>query len=262
MLGVIRGQSKASLKILGGLVVFGGLAFYVCVQVKEHDRRAAGEVGVSAERSAPTVAPEPPATAFAPMPAVTTDAASTTLALADAGAAETLDRFAQREAIEAALAQKDVSALPALEQTDLAADGYVAASAIDAVGKLAAIAPEPAKGDAVRTLARWLDQESKRKTNDAAGNVAILVESLADTKSKDAIAPLAAALDAADYPLSVQTSMVQSLDGLDARTAEPSVARFLARVQAMKPADDLERELTKEAATIAQAVLAKWHAGP
>jgi hypothetical protein len=141
---------------------------------------------------------------------------------------------------------------------DLTKDGHVAAAAIDAVGKLAADAPEPAKKEAVRQLADWLRQESKRGTNDAKGNVSILVDSLADTGSDEAIEPLVEALDSASYPLHIETRIVQSLERLDAKSAAPSVERFAARVGKLTPADDMEKALAKEAIDEANAALAKW----
>lgn len=168
------------------------------------------------------------------------------------------DPFVQREAIEASLARKDVGALPAIEALDLTKNGYVAAAAIDAVGKLGAMAPEPARREAVRTLDRWLKQESKRKANDSIGNVSIAVDALSDTRSSDAIAPLVEALDSATQPIHIETKIVAALVSLDARTAAPSVERFAARVRARESHDDLERELAKEALSAAETALAKW----
>lgn len=163
-----------------------------------------------------------------------------------------------REGIESAVMAKDVSALPSIERVDLTKDGHVAAAAIDAVGKLAADAPEPAQKEAVRQLADWLRQESKRTTNDAKGNVSILVDSLADTGSDEAIKPLVEALDSASYPLHIETRIVQSLERLDAKSAAPSVERFAARVGKLTPTDEMDKALAKEAIDEANAALAKW----
>ncbi|MGZ3478259.1 MAG: hypothetical protein ACXVCJ_27425 [Polyangiales bacterium] len=196
-----------------------------------------------------TNAPPPPM----PVAAAATDAASPT-----ASATEKTADALSREGIEAAVMAKDPSALPSIEKVDLTKDGHVAAAAIDAVGKLAAMAPEPAKKEAVRTLADWLRQESKRGTNDAKGNVSILVDSLADTGSDEAIKPLVDALDSASYPLHIETRIVQSLERLDAKSAAPSVERFAARVGKLAPTDEMEKALAKEAVDEANAALAKW----
>lgn len=174
-----------------------------------------------------------------------TTAAASPVVVAAPPAAPAYDPFAHREEIEAAIARGDVSVLPALQQIDLTRDGYVAAAAIDGVGKLAALAPEKEKREAVRTLDKWLQQESKRKTSDARGNVSILVDALEDTKSPDAIAPLVAALDTATHPLHIETRMVQALKALGSQT--PAIQRFAARVAAMQPLDDFEKALVAEA---------------
>jgi hypothetical protein len=202
----------------------------------------------------PSVVPTVVAQAPQPVPVV----ASAPTVIAPASASEKPSDELSREGIEAAIMAKDPSALPAIEKVDLTKDAHVAAAAIDAVGKLAATAPEPAKKEAVRTLSDWLRQESKRETNDAKGNVSILVDSLADTGSDEAIKPLVDALDSARYPLHIETRIVQSLERLDAKTAAPSVERFAARVSKLAPIDEMEKALAKEAIDEANAALAKW----
>jgi hypothetical protein len=256
-------NNRGALYALGALFVILVLALVVYPRGERRTSTPPSQTGGPSETSVAItpVSATPSGDPVMPMMPTTPNVDGAASAAGDADP-DAFDRFAAREAIEQALESKDVGALPAIERTDLTRDGYVAASAIDAVGKLAAIAPEPAKKQAVETLGRWLEQESKRKTPDATGNVSILVESLADTKSKDAIAPLVAALDAGTYPLEVQTTIVTSLDALDARSESASVERFVARVEKMAPADDLQRELAKEAVAAAKALLAKWHGAP
>ncbi len=195
---------------------------------------AAANAAEVASTTAATTVPAPPPTA--------TTVATTT---ATPAPAPSYDPFAHRAEIEASIARGDVNALPALQQIDLARDGYVAAAAIDAVGKLAALAPEKEKRAAVATLARWLQEESKGKTSAAKGNVSILVDALEDTKSKDAAPPLIAMLDSATQPLHIETRIVQALRALDVQS--PAIARFAARVSAMQPQDEFEKALVKEA---------------
>jgi hypothetical protein len=196
---------------------------------------------------APTTAVPDPVMAPAPtVPAPLASAAPAPLAN---------DPFARRDEIEAAAARGDVSALPELLKTDLAENGYVAAAAIDAVGKLAALAPEKEKREAVRTLGNWLQQESKRK---ALGNVSIVVDALQDTKSDAAIAPLVAALDSAAQPLHIETRIVEALTSLNATTAVGSVERWVGRLKALNPQDDFEKELAAEALVAADTALKKW----
>jgi hypothetical protein len=221
----------------------------------------------SPEKRAPVVASSEPAVATtnaAPSVTTVTMATATSSATAAPSVAPTAsassDPFAEREAIVAAVERKDVSMLPTLAKTDLAKNGYVAAAAIDAVGKLAAIAPEPARHDAVETLKRWLKDETARgKTaNDAIGNTSLIVDALKTSGSPEAAAPLIAALDAGDQPLHIETRIVQTLDAMDAKSAAPVVEKFATRVKSLTPHEELERELQKEALEAADAALAKW----
>ena len=169
------------------------------------------------------------------------------------------DPFVRRAAIERAVLQGDTSVLARLQAVDLSVNGYEAAAAIDGVGKLAALLPEPERKGPVATLARWLAQETRRDAPGAMGNALTIIESLGDTKSKDAVAPLVQALDSEKLPLNVETTIVQVLTDLDAREAAASVGRFKDRISKRTGQDDLERALLTEAAQAAQAALSKWH---
>ncbi|MBI2388828.1 MAG: hypothetical protein HYV09_04345 [Deltaproteobacteria bacterium] len=214
----------------------------------------------SATPSAPT-APVETAIAVVAAPSVAAVAAPSiaagTAVSAAAGDAQ-YEPFKHREQIEAAVARGDLSALPELQKIDLTQNGYVAAAAIDGVGKLAALAPEKEKRAAVATLDRWLKQESKRNAPDARGNVSILVDALESTKSDAAIAPLVAALDAATHPIFVETRIVEALTALNATSAVASVERFAARTRAMQPTDEFEKSLVAEALAAADAALKAW----
>lgn len=202
----------------------------------------AAEVAEATTPVVTTALPGAPPAAAAP----TTTTPTTTTAAPVAS----YDPFAHREEIEAIVARGDVSALPELQEIDLTKDGYVAAAAIDAVGKLAALAPEKEKREAIGTLGKWLQQEGKGKTAAAKGNVSILVDALEETKSKDAAAPLIAMLDGATQPLHIETRIVQALNALGVKS--PAIARFAARVSAMQPQDEFEKALVQEALEAAQ----------
>lgn len=223
----------------------------------------------------PTAAPSvtAPATVSAPIvtPSTTVAVSASTAPKAPAGAdggalvvaLASTDPFVRRKAIDDAVAAKDVGALAELYRVDLAANGYVAAAAIDGVGKLAALLPMAERKEAIRTLDRWLRAESVRDAKEAVGNASIAVDALGETKSKDAVPPLMDALDGGKLPLHVQTRIVQVLDTLDDPRAAPSVQRFLARVEVeakklTDASDALERELLTEAKAAADAVLARW----
>ena len=167
------------------------------------------------------------------------------------------DANERREAIGRAVEQGEVHALPRLYKVDLAVDGYEAAAAIGGVGKLSALLPVGERVDAVRTLARWLGQESRRQAPGALGNAVLAIEALGETKSPAAAQPLIEALDGAQLPLHVETRIVQALGDLDAREAAPAVRRFVDRVGRRTPTDDFEKQLCAEALVEAGAVLKK-----
>ncbi len=252
-------------------ILLGALLFFTGGEKATSQSAAAVASSVSSAKAVPEP-PRPAVTSTAgllPLPldntgtkptAVSASASPSTDAapLSFAEAMQASDPFVRRAAIEAALAKRDVTALPRILQVDLTQNGYEAAAAIDATGKLAAMAPEPAKRAAVKTLGKWLKQESARTSNDAKGNVPIAVEALGDTKSSDAIAPLVEMLDSASQPLNVETLIVDQLQTLNARSATASVERFVVRVRAKQPQDQLERDLIDEALAAANAALAKW----
>lgn len=198
----------------------------------------------NAATSTPAPSATPSVIAIAP---AASPAAIPTVAKSALLPAATYDPFAHRAEIDAALARGDVGALASLQQIDLTRDGYVAAAAIDAVGKLAALAPEKEKREAVATLAKWLRDETVRKTADAAGNVSIAVDALENTKSDAAIAPLVAALDRAELPLHVETRIVEALTTLRATTSVASIDRFAVRAAARSSSDDFDKALVTEA---------------
>ncbi len=221
---------------------------------------AAPSVTTPAIASSPTVTPPTTVAVIAstaPLAPASAHSGALVVALAST------DPFVRRKAIDDAVAAKDVGALAELYRVDLAANGYVAAAAIDGVGKLAALLPMAERKEAIRTLDRWLRAESVRDAKEAVGNASIAVDALGETKSKDAVTPLMDALDGGKLPLHVQTRIVQVLDTLDDPRAAPSVQRFLVRVEAeakklTDASDALERELLTEAKAAADAVLARW----
>lgn len=254
-------EPSRSVLVAGGVVVAALAIFYFAWP---SDRAATAPPPPASTPIVPAATPSAAPSVQAPTATVASASASSAPIVGDAAegtldeAMKSNDPFVRRTAIEAALARKDVSALPTIARVDLTENGYVAASAIDATGKLAALAPDAEKRDAVRTLKGWLEQESKRKSRDAMGNTSILVDSLADTQSPEAIAPLVAALDSATLPLHIETRIVEALAALNAKQAAPSVEKFVARVTALKPGDEMAQALAKEALETANATLAKW----
>lgn len=215
----------------------------------------AAEAAPTPTQTTAPVVPLPP-----PPPAATVTATATTAPLTAPPDEEVPPAFAaKREEIEAIAARGDVSKLPELLKTDITDNGYVAAATIDAVGKLAALAPEKEKKEAVGQLGKWLKSETKRKAPESMGNVSIIVDAMQDSKSDAAIAPLVEALDSAQQPLHIETRIVEALSSLNATSAVPSIERFAGRVRALQPQDEFQKELAAEALVAADAAVKKLH---
>jgi hypothetical protein len=221
-------------RVLLGVVASGAA---VVLSIAMLPSRAATPIAAPIATVAPTAVTAQPTTTttIAPKPTV----ASTPVPY---------DRFAHREQIENA-------DLAALQAVDITKDGYVAASAIARLGKLAAAAPIKEQRDAIRTLDLWLRQESKRGAQESIGNVSIIVDALEETKSNEAIAPLVSALDSMTLPLHIETRIVEALTTLQAKSAVSSIERFKKRVAGTTPGDDFEKELTAEAMATADNAL-------
>lgn len=262
--------------VIGSLIVAAVALVLLLVVTRNTDSRTArvataDSATTTAATSQLSVAP-PPVTSAAPNVVATGNDGPVALAApsssVSAAPGESLadaikdpDPLAARDAIAAAVARKDVSALKTLATVDLSKNGYVAAAAISGTGKLAAVASDADKHAAVKTLERWLKDETARgKTaNDAIANTSIVIDALHDSGSSEAIAPLVAALDSGNEPLHLETRIVQTLDAMDARSAAPSIEKFAERLRGTPPpSDDLDKALLKEALEAAEATLAKW----
>lgn len=220
-----------------------GAALVLSIAALPSEPSPALAAGVSQRSAEPTATTATTAIPVAPTATTTTTATPTATAP---------DRFATRDAIEA------TTDLKALQQVDITKDGYVAAAAIARIGKLASTASTGDQRDAIRTLDRWLRDESKRNAPEATGNVSIIVDALEETKSSDAIAPLVSALDSHTLPLHIETRIVQALTTLNAKSAAPSVERFAKRVEALTPSDEFEKALASEASSAASSALSQW----
>ncbi|MEZ4261864.1 MAG: hypothetical protein R3B36_22475 [Polyangiaceae bacterium] len=185
------------------------------------------------------LAPEPP-TARVEVAAEAPESLADTLRAGDTGASIA--------AIEAAAERGDVGALRDLERIDPDRDPYVTSVAVRAIAHIAAAAPSVERDGAARTLGRWLGDASRKQDAASRGHASLLVDALADTGSRDAVAPLAALLDRADVPLHVRVRAVESLSALGDARGRPAVERFSAALAALEPSDDaLDQELREEA---------------
>jgi HEAT repeat protein len=163
-------------------------------------------------------------------------------------------------AIEAMVRDGDVAQLPKLCDAVLANEPETAPAIIHAVASLAVQGSESDRALAGKTLARWLGEERKRGTRDAAGNVVNLVEALGDLGGDEAVTSLIDVLDR-EEDLALQTTAAERLATLGDARALPAVTRFGERLsRSPEPSDAFDKELRAEAvrtATDAKARLKK-----
>lgn len=164
-------------------------------------------------------------------------------------------------AIESMVRDGDVARLPALTSSELAKEPEVAPAIIHAVASLAVQGTDADRALAGKTLARWLREEQKRDTRDAAGNVVNIVEALGDLGGDEAVTSLIDVLDH-EEDLALQATAADRLATLGDARALPAVLRWDARLaRTAEPGDPFERELRAEAMKTAEGAKERLSAG-
>ena len=79
----------------------------------------------------------------------------------------------------------------------------------------------------------------------------MLVDALGDLGGADSAQALASALDQGSLPLHVRTLAVQRLAQLGDPSANDAIARFGARIAALRPAEGIDESLREEALAVA-----------
>lgn len=163
------------------------------------------------------------------------------------------------DAVEDAVRDGQLAALPALAAIDLRREPEAAPTIIHGVANLGVQGDKEDRRLATHTLSRWLRDESQRafaattsgsdEARDAVGNVPNLIDALGEVGGHEAVDTLIDALDSGRLDLSVETLTVQKLGDLQDRRATPAIERFGERVRIARPTarDDFERQLHDEA---------------
>lgn len=140
-----------------------------------------------------------------------------------------------------------VEALPRLLELDPDADPALTPTLIGTIGRLARDAEPAQRTAAVVRLGAWLAAQSEREGEAARGNVAVIVDTLAQLRAPEAGDVLSTALDGGKLPVHVATVAVQGLMHLGAPSARAAVLRFRQRLEAAPASTRFERELHDEA---------------
>jgi hypothetical protein len=167
-------------------------------------------------------------------------------ALAEAFSSDDLGRHMR--AIASAASQGGAAELAVLMRQSLPALPHEAPALIAAV---ADIAERDAKHgpSAAATLANWLEQERRRESRDAVGNVSVLVESLGRVHDPRASEALSATLRASDIPLHVKVLAVQGLGRNGPPDAAASLSEFARTLAEMPSSSGGDQILADEART-------------
>jgi len=105
-------------------------------------------------------------------------------------ATESTDAIVVAEATNALVARGTVAALPILIESDVIRRPWAAPSIIDAMGRLAAIAPPEQRSEAVDRLVALMREEKVRGAQESQGNMIQIYEALGLTGDPKAVPPL------------------------------------------------------------------------
>lgn len=168
--------------------------------------------------------------------------------------ASEIDRI---EAINGLADRGELRVLPMLEAQDLARDPVISPSVINAVGKLARVAPPEQREHAVRTLERWLRELESSSAGEAPGYVVGLVQALSLSDSPAANSVLSDALERGQLPLSVETTVATALGAARDRSARAALEHFSRRIDALPATTGFEESLRREAKAAVEQSLAQ-----
>lgn len=150
------------------------------------------------------------------------------------------------DAADGLRARKAVVAIPKLVAMDIVARPDPARTVIDALGHLAGNATGADRSTAVDRLLSWLEQEKKRDSADAPGNVLQIYEALGKTADARAAAALERELADSSVPLAALTVVVDSLVALDQSSSKSALSAARTRVSELAIEDSFQREIQAE----------------
>jgi hypothetical protein len=211
----------------------------------------------AAHPTAERVAPATAGSAAAPrqLSAVAQTSSEPGVALSQALSSD--DVTARIQALRQVRDETQVQLLPNLLAFDLSSDPELAPTLIGSVASLARASEPQQRSSAAQRLGDWLRSESQREGADARGNMAMLVEALAQLDSHDASSALIEALEHDRLPVHMATLAVQGL----ARSGDPAalgaLQQFRDRLTQAPASTGFEHELHDEATQATEQALAR-----
>jgi len=156
------------------------------------------------------------------------------------------DQFLVIDAADGLRARKATVAIPKLAAIDVVANPDSARTVIDALGQLAGNARGAERAVAVDRLLALLEQEKRRGSPDAPGNVLQIYEALGKTEDARAAQALERELSDESVPLAALTVVTDSLVSLGQTSSRGPLAAARERVGARALDDAFEREIQAE----------------
>ncbi|HEY4059884.1 MAG TPA: hypothetical protein VGM39_24885, partial [Kofleriaceae bacterium] len=195
---------------------------------------AARAVPPSAATEIPTTTTVAPVAKVAPTAAtITVDDVMAAQQSTELGAVEAMieglgstDAVVVAESANGLVGRGVLSALPVLEEMDIAARPWAAPSAIYAMGALAAKASPDQRAETVDRLLALLASEKQRPATDALANLLQIYQALGQSGDPRAIGPLEAELADASVATAPKVVVVQALVALGARDSVPTLVKL------------------------------------
>lgn len=171
----------------------------------------------------------------------------------DPGAVDTMieglgstDAVVVAESANGLVGRGALSALPVLEEMDIASRPWAAPSAIYAMGALAAKASPDQRAETVDRLLALLASEKQRAATDALANLLQIYQALGQSGDARAIGPLVAELTDASVATAPKVVVVQALVALNARDSKPALEKLRDQLAPQAVGSDFEAELRRD----------------
>ncbi len=156
------------------------------------------------------------------------------------------DHVVVAEAADGLVARRAVEAIPSLARIDVLARPGAAPSVIDALGRLAAVAPTDLRGEAVMRLLELLREEKRRGAPESAGNLLQIYEALGHTRDQRAAPALEEELADPAAGKAPRVVVVQALVSIAAPSSRGVAMKARAELAASPEAEVFEAELRQE----------------
>lgn len=161
-------------------------------------------------------------------------------------ALDSRDPVVVAEAASGLVSRGAVAALPVLVDHDVIGRPWAAPSIIDAMGRLASVAPPEQRTEAVERLIALMREEKLRGAQESQGNLLQIYEALGLTGDPKAVPPLEQELADPSVPTAPKLVVVQALVALRSTSSRPVLERLASQLVTAPSTDSFEAELRRD----------------